>query len=90
MCFGGSSSAPTPVQTPPPPQAPPPPAPVQKVEAPLPPSPTPAPETTQPEKATLRKAETGVKKRERMKTGTASLQTAPGTGLNIGGATSPE
>jgi hypothetical protein len=25
-----------------------------------------------------------------MKTGTASLQTAPGTGLNIGGATSPE
>jgi hypothetical protein len=25
-----------------------------------------------------------------MKTGTASLQTAPGTGLNIGGATSAE
>jgi hypothetical protein len=25
-----------------------------------------------------------------MKTGTASLQTAPGTGLNIGGTSSPE
>ena len=37
------------------------------------------------EKATLKKKDTGSKKRERMKTGTASLQTAPGQGLNIGG-----
>ena len=80
MCFGGSR---TPNVTPPTP--PPAPAPVQKVEPTKPPAATPAPEQATQEKATLKKKDTGAKKRERMKTGTASLQTAPGQGLNIGG-----
>ena len=61
------------------------PAPVQKLEPTKPPTATPAPEQATQEKATLKKKDTGKKKRERMKTGTASLQTAPGQGLNIGG-----
>jgi hypothetical protein len=80
MCFGGSRPS-----APPPPTPPPPPAPVQKLEPTKPPAPTPAPETTPTEKPTLKKKETGARKRERMRTGTASLQTAPGQGLNIGG-----
>ena len=62
---------------------PPPPAPPQKVEPAKPEAPTPAPEATKEEKPTLKPRETTTKKRERMRTGTASLQTAPGTGLNI-------
>ena len=81
MCFGGSK---TPKVTPPTP--PPAPAPVQKMEPTKPPAPTPAPEQTTEEKATLKKKDTGSKKKERMRTGTASLQTAPGQGLNIGGS----
>ena len=79
MCFGGSPrtpSAPTP---------PPPPAPVQKLEPTKPPAPTPPPETASTEKPILKKKNVGSKKRERIRTGTASLQTAPGQGLNIGG-----
>jgi len=81
MCFGGSSrpSAPTP------PTPAPPPAPVQKLEPTKPPAPTPAPKQIEQEKPILKKRETGSKKRQRMRTGTASLQTAPGQGLNIGG-----
>lgn len=81
MCFGGSQRTPT-VTPPTPPPAP---APVQKLEPTKPPAPTPAPEQATEEKATLKKKDTGKKKRERMRTGTASLQTAPGQGLNIGG-----
>ena len=81
MCFGGSQKTPK-VEPPTPPPAP---APVQKMEPTKPPSPTPAPEQVTEEKATLKKKDTGKKKRERMRTGTASLQTAPGQGLNIGG-----
>lgn len=84
MCFGGSSGK---VQTPPPPTPPPAPAPVQKLEPTKPPAATPAPEQATEEKATLKKKDTGKKKRERLRTGTASLQTAPGQGLNIGGGT---
>lgn len=69
------------------PTPPPPPAPVQKVDPVKPPSATPAPELTADQKATLKKKDTSSKKRERMRTGTASLQTAPGQGLNIGGST---
>ena len=84
MCVGpfkpsGSSQE---IQNPTPPPAP---APVQKLEPTKAPTATPAPELTAKEKATLKKKDTGSKKRERMKTGTASLQTAPGQGLNIGG-----
>ena len=83
MCFGGPSrSAATKAVPPTPPPAP---APVQKLEPTKPPAATPAPEQAKEEKATLKKPETGKKKRERMRTGTASLQTAPGQGLNIGG-----
>ena len=82
MCFGGSRPK---VQAPPPPTPPPAPAPVQKLEPTKPPAATPAPEQAAKEKSTLKKKDTGSKKRERMKTGTASLQTAPGQGLNIGG-----
>lgn len=67
------------------PTPPPAPAPIQKVEPTKPPSATPAPEMTTQEKAALKKKDTGKKKRQRMRTGTASLQTAPGQGLNIGG-----
>ena len=81
MCFGGSQRTPT-VTPPTPPPAP---APVQKLEPTKPPAPTPAPEQATQEKATLKKPDTGKKRRDRMKTGTASLQTAPGQGLNIGG-----
>lgn len=81
MCFGGSQKAPK-VTPPTPPPAP---APVQKMEPTKPPAPTPAPEQATEEKATLKKKDTGAKKKERMRTGTASLQTAPGQGLNIGG-----
>ena len=81
MCFGGSQRTPT-VTPPTPPPAP---APVQKLEPTKPPAATPAPEQATQEKATLKKPDTGKKKRERMRTGTASLQTAPGQGLNIGG-----
>lgn len=82
MCFGGSPRVPD-VKPPTPPPAP---APVQKVEPTKPPAPTPAPEQATQEKATLKKPDTGKKKRERMRTGTATLQTtAPGQGLNIGG-----
>ena len=80
MCFGGNKA---PKVTPPTP--PPAPAPVQKVEPTKPPAATPAPEQAVQEKATLKKKDTGAKKKERMRTGTASLQTAPGQGLNIGG-----
>ena len=82
MCFGGSQRR-APTITPPAP--PPAPAPVQKLEPTKPPTPTPAPEQSTQEKPTLKKKEPGAKKRERMRTGTASLQTAPGQGLNIGG-----
>ena len=81
MCFGGSQRVPD-VKPPTPPPAP---APVQKMEPTKPPAPTPAPEQATQEKATLKKKDTGAKKKERMRTGTASLQTAPGQGLNIGG-----
>lgn len=81
MCFGGSQRTPT-VTPPTPPPAP---APVQKLEPTKPPAATPAPEQATEEKATLKKKDTGAKKKERMRTGTASLQTAPGQGLNIGG-----
>ena len=81
MCFGGSQKTPT-VAPPTPPPAP---APVQKLEPTKPPAATPAPEQATQEKATLKKKDTGAKKKERMRTGTASLQTAPGQGLNIGG-----
>ena len=80
MCFGGQR---TPKVDPPTP--PPAPAPVQKLEPTKPPTATPAPEQATEEKATLKKPDTGKKKRQRMRTGTASLQTAPGQGLNIGG-----
>lgn len=83
MCFGGSRGSK--VKTPPPPTPPPAPAPVQKLEPTKPPTATPAPEQTEEEKPTLKKKDTGKKKRERLRTGTASLQTAPGQGLNIGG-----
>ena len=83
MCFGGSQRTPT-VTPPTPPPAP---APVQKLEPTKPPAATPAPEQATEEKATLKKKDTGKKKRERMRTGTASLRTAPGQGLNIGGGT---
>ena len=69
------------------PTPPPAPAPVQKLEPTKPPAATPAPEQATEEKATLKKKDTGAKKKERMRTGTASLQTAPGQGLNIGGGT---
>jgi len=83
MCFGGARQAPV-APLPPPPPAPPPPAAPQKVEPTKPEAPTPAPEQTgMDKKPTLKKRETGTAKRERMRTGTASLQTAPGTGLNI-------
>lgn len=83
MCFGGSSAAPM-APLPPPPPPPPTPAQPQKVEPTAPPTPTPAPETTDMgKKPTLRSPVTTAKKRERIRTGTASLQTAPGQGLNI-------
>jgi hypothetical protein len=81
MCFGGRQKTPN-VAPPTPPPAP---APVQKLEPTKPPTATPAPEQPKEEKATLKKKDTGSKKRERLRTGTASLQTAPGQGLNIGG-----
>jgi|TARA_R100000084_G_scaffold99705_1_gene54201 hypothetical protein len=81
MCFGGRQKMPD-VAPPTPPPAP---APVQKLEPTKPPAATPAPEQATQEKATLKKKDTGAKKKERMRTGTASLQTAPGQGLNIGG-----
>ena len=81
MCFGGGSQSVPDVPTP---TAPPPPAPVQKVEPVKPPTPTPAPEAPKAEKATLKKRNTSSRKKERLATGTASLQTAPGQGLNIG------
>ena len=81
MCFGGQSTPKPEIPAPPPP-----PAPVQKVEPTKPPAPTPPPETAQVEKPVLKKPKTGKKQRERMRTGTASLQTAPGQGLNIGGS----
>ena len=80
MCFGGQRAPKVDPPTPPPA-----PAPVQKLEPTKPPAPTPAPEQPKEEKATLKKKDTGSKKRERLRTGTASLQTAPGQGLNIGG-----
>ena len=84
MCVGPFASKPkTPDVAPPTP--PPATAPVQKLEPTKPPAATPAPELTTQEKATLKKKDTGAKKKQRMKTGTASLQTAPGQGLNIGG-----
>ena len=84
MCVGPfKPSSKTPDVAPPTPA--PAPAPVQKLEPTKPPTATPAPEQATQEKATLKKKDTGAKKRERMKTGTASLQTAPGQGLNIGG-----
>ncbi len=61
------------------------PAPVQKLEPTKPPTATPAPEQATQEKAALKKKDTGRKKKQRMREGTASLQTAPGQGLNIGG-----
>ena len=67
------------------PTPPPAPAPIQKVEPTKPPAATPAPEQATQEKPALKKKDTGAKKKQRMKTGTASLQTAPGQGLNIGG-----
>jgi hypothetical protein len=81
MCFGGSQRVPD-VKPPTPPPAP---APVQKLEPTKPPAATPAPEQVTEEKATLKKKDTGAKKKERLRTGTASLQTAPGQGLNIAG-----
>ena len=84
MCVGPfAPKSKTPDVTPPTP--PPAPAPVQKVQPTKPPSATPAPEQATQEKAALKKKDTGKKKRQRMRTGTASLQTAPGQGLNIGG-----
>jgi len=83
MCVGPFASKKTPDVAPPTP--PPAPAPVQKLEPTKPPTATPTPEQATQEKAALKKKDTGKKKRERMKTGTASLQTAPGQGLNIGG-----
>ena len=84
MCFGGKKVADKQVMPPPPTPAPPP-APVQKLEPTKPPAATPIPEQTKEEKPVLKKKDTGAKKKERLKTGTASLQTAPGQGLNIGG-----
>ena len=84
MCFGGGQQGSQ--STPPLPTPPPPPAPVQKVDPTKPATATPAPELTADEKATLKKKDTSSKKRERLRTGTASLQTAPGQGLNIGGS----
>jgi hypothetical protein len=81
MCFGGSQKAPK-IEPPTPPPAP---APVQKLDPVKPPAQTPAPEQATQEKATLKKKDTGRKQRERLRTGTAALQTAPGQGLNIGG-----
>jgi len=84
MCIGVSGQAAQskmPLPTPPPA-----PAPVQKVDPNKPAAATPAPELTADEKATLKKKDTSSKKRERLRTGTASLQTAPGQGLNIGGS----
>jgi len=81
MCFGGSRPTPK-IEPPTPPPAP---APVQKLDPVKPPAQTPAPKLTPQEKAVLKKKTTGAKKKERMRTGTASLQTAPGQGLNIGG-----
>lgn len=90
MCFGGSSAPPV-APLPPPPPAPPPPAPPQTVEPTKPPAATPAPEATDVgKKATLKQRETGTAKRERLRTGTTSLQTAPGTGLNISANVSPQ
>ena len=83
MCFGGSQRTSTVTPPTPPPAT----APVQKLEPTKPPAATPAPEQATEEKATLKKKDTGAKKKERMRTGTASLQTAPGQGLNIGGGT---
>ena len=83
MCIGGTMRSAVAKAMPPTP--PPAPAPVQKLEPTKPPSPTPAPEQTTEEKPALKKKDTGKKKRERLRTGTASLQTAPGQGLNIGG-----
>lgn len=82
MCFGGQQKIPTP---PPPPQAPPPPAPVQKVEPTKPATATPAPKQAREESPILKKKGVSTKKRERLRTGTATLQTSPGQGLNIGG-----
>jgi type IV secretory pathway VirB10-like protein len=84
MCVGPFASKPkTPDVAPPTP--PPPTAPVQKLEPTKPPTATPAPEQATQEKAALKKKDTGRKKKQRMREGTASLQTAPGQGLNIGG-----
>ena len=83
MCFGGGRQAAPAMPVIKPPAPPPAPAPPQKVEPAPTPAPTPAPEATKEEKPVLKKAETGTKKRERLRTGTSSLQTAPGTGLNI-------
>lgn len=82
MCFGGGSTPSVP-EVPPPTPAPPP-APVQKVAPEKPPTPTPAPEAPKDEKPVLKKRDTSSKKKERLRTGTGSLQTAPGQGLNIG------
>lgn len=83
MCVGPfkSSKPPEPTMPTPPPA----PAPVQKVEPTKPPAATPAPEMTTQEKPALKKKDTGAKKKQRMRTGTATLQTSPGQGLNIGG-----
>lgn len=83
MCVGPfRSSRPPEPKIPTPPPAP---APVQKLEPVKPPSATPAPELTEQDKAVLKKKDTGKKRKQRMREGTASLQTAPGQGLNIGG-----
>jgi len=89
MCFGGSSAAPM-APLPPPPPAPPPPSQPQKVEPTAPSTPTPAPEAAKQEKPVLKKAETGAVKRERLRTGTSTLQVAPSTGLNISASVSPQ
>lgn len=83
MCVGPFKPAktPDPVMPTPPPA----PAPVQKLEPTKPPTATPVPEQTTQEKPALKKKDTGRKKKQRMREGTASLQTAPGQGLNIGG-----
>ena len=85
MCIGQPAPKDPPKM--PPPTPPPVPAPVQKLEPTKPPTATPTPEQPKEEKPVLKKKETGSKKRERMRTGTASLQTAPGQGLNIGSGT---
>ena len=83
MCVGPFKPAKTPDVAPPTPA--PAPAPVQKVEPTKPVTATPAPEQATQEKPALKKKDTGKKKKQRMREGTASLQTAPGQGLNIGG-----